>query len=130
MATMRDPGRPDAGGGPVTFDTVRRLALALPEVEEGTWFGTPAFRVREKSFTRLREEGVLVVLVSLFERAYLMEDFPQAFYITDHYRDYPAMLVRLSAVTEAQLRERLEAAWRIRAPKRLVAAYDRGHPPA
>lgn len=41
----------------VTFETVRRLALALPEAMEGTWFGTPAFKVRGKSFARLREEG-------------------------------------------------------------------------
>lgn len=120
--TNRDP-RDDE---PVTFETARRMALALPEVEEGTWFGTPAFRVRGKSFARLREDGdSLVVMVNLFERAYLMEAEPESFHITDHYRDYPAMLVRLSAVRPALLRERLEEAWRIKAPKRLVAAYDR-----
>lgn len=125
MAAKR--GAAPAGG--VTFDTVRRLATALPEVEEGTQYGTPAFLVRKKSFTRLKEDGeTLVVLVNLFERQYLMDAFPDVFFVTDHYRDYPAMLVRLSAVTEDQLRERLEAAWRQKAPKRLIAEFDAGRP--
>lgn len=109
------------------FEDVRRIALALPEVEESTWFGTPSFKVRTKSFARLREDGEnLVLMCNLFERQFLLDDFPEVFHITDHYRDYPAVLVRLAAIGGEQLAERVEAAWRLKAPKRLVEAYDRG----
>ena len=106
----------------VTFDTVRQLALALPGVEEGLSYGTPAFRVRGKLLARLREDGdSLVVKIDFAEREVLMEADPQTFYITDHYRNYPALLVRLSTVDVDALRELLEDAWRRAAPKRLVS---------
>jgi hypothetical protein len=49
---------------------------------------------------------------------------PETFYITEHYRNYPAMLVRLSSVRREVLRDLLEQAWRLEAPQRLVKAYD------
>jgi hypothetical protein len=117
--------RHQARTAPVTLDTVRRLALALPAVEEGLSYGTPAFRVRGKLFARLREDGdSLVVKIDFDEREILMLADPQTFYITDHYRNYPAMLVRLSVVRPAVLRGLLEDAWRREAPKRLVATFD------
>lgn len=110
---------------PVTFDTVRRFALALPGVEEGISYRTPGFRVRGKLLARLREDGEsLVVRVEYDEREALMAADPVTFYITDHYRGYPWMLVRLSAVHPADLRRLLEAAWRKSAPKRLVGDFD------
>ena len=51
---------------------------------------------------------------------------PGAFFVTDHYRGYPAVLVRLGVVAPAQLRALLEEAWRQVAPKRVVQAYDAG----
>lgn len=111
--------------GTVTFDIVRDLGLALPGVEEGLSYGTPALRVRGKLIARLREDGdSLVVMIDFDERELLMHSDPQTFYITEHYRNYPAMLVRLSKVDVATLRELLDDAWRRVAPKRLVAAYD------
>jgi hypothetical protein len=113
---------------PVTFDEVRQLALALPEVDEGTSYGTPAFKVRGKFLSRLKEDGeTLVVRIDMDERDVLMAANPETFYITDHYRGYPAMLVRMAAVDAEELRELLEEAWRLVAPKRLVAAVGRGH---
>ena len=86
---------------------------------------TPALRVKGKFFARLREDGeTLVVKMNLFERQYLMDADPEVFFITDHYRDYPSVLVRLPLARPEQLAERLEDAWRIAAPKRLAAAYD------
>ena len=77
----------------VTFDDVRQLALALPEVEEGTSYGTPAFKVKGKFLSRLKEDGeTLVVRIDMDERDVLMAANPETFYITDHYRGYPAML--------------------------------------
>src|ERR1700704_345527 len=108
---------------PLTFDDVRQLALALPEVEEGASYGTPAFKVRGKFLSRLKEDGeTLVVRIDMDERDVLMAANPETFYITDHYRGYPAMLVRLATVDAEELRELLEEAWRRVAPKRLVAA--------
>ena len=114
----------------VTFETVRQLALALPEVEEGTWFGTPAFRVRGKSFARLREEGdVLVVKVDPGYQEALIQMQPDTYFITPHYAGHPYVLVRLTGVEPEELRGLLTDAWRLSAPKRLVASFD-GAPPA
>ena len=110
----------------MTYETARRLALALPGVEEGTCFGTPACRVGGKLISRLKEDGETLVLtrIGFEERLALMERDPKAFYITDHYMNYPSVLVRLSAVKPDELRELIERAWRRAAPKRLIAAFD------
>jgi len=106
-----------------TFAAVRRLALALPEVEEGTSYGTPGFFVRGKLFVRLREDGeTLVVRADPLERDFLIRSRPDLFFVTDHYRGYPWVLVRLKAATQPVLRERIRIAWELRAPKRLRAA--------
>ncbi len=105
--------------------TLRRLALALPDVEEGTAYGTPAWRVRKKLFARLREDGETVaVRVERGEREQLMGAEPEVFFITDHYRDYAWMLVRLAVIQEDELAEVLEESWRRAAPKRLVRERD------
>jgi hypothetical protein len=107
------------------IETVRRLALALPEAEEGTWFRTPAWKVRKKSFARMKEDGeTLVVLVELGEKEMLMEAEPHIFFETPHYHGYPAVLVRLAAIEADELAEVLEDSWRRKAPKRLIAERD------
>jgi hypothetical protein len=81
--------------------------------------------VRGKLIARLREDGEsLVVKIDFDEREMLLQADPQTFYITEHYRNYPAILVRLSHVDGAALRELLEDAWRRAASKRMVADYD------
>jgi len=110
----------------VTFETVRQLALALPGVEEGTAYGTPAFRVKGKFLARLREDGeTLVLRIGFDEREVLMAADPETFYITDHYRGYPAVLVRLAGVHPDQLRDLFAEAWRQNAPRKLVAQARR-----
>jgi hypothetical protein len=112
-------------GRGVDFSGVRRLALALPGVEEGTSYGTPAFRVKGKFFVRLREDGEsIVVKVGDDERDLLMEADPDAFFTTDHYKGYPSVLVRLSRVREADLAEVLDQAWARLAPPKLVAQRE------
>ena len=107
------------------WDTVTELAGELPEVEAGTSYGTPALKVRGKGFARLREDGdTLVVQVDILEREALIQEDPGTFYITPHYEDYPAMLVKLATVDADELRELLIESWRMRAPKRLLRAYD------
>jgi hypothetical protein len=107
------------------FARVRAAAAHLPEVEESTWYGTTALKVGGKGFARLKDADTLVVLCALDEKEMLLEADPKVYYETDHYKGWPAMLVRLKAISAPQLRHRLEQAWRLKAPKRLVAELDR-----
>jgi hypothetical protein len=98
----------------VAWATVRTLALALPGVEESTSYRTPAMKVRGKLIARLKEDGkTIVVPMGLAERAVRIEAQPDVFFMTDHYVPYPYVLVRLAAVTRADLRELLQDAWRM-----------------
>ncbi|WP_375765885.1 MmcQ/YjbR family DNA-binding protein [Archangium gephyra] len=111
----------------VSFETVRQLALALPGIEEGTSYGTPALKVRGRLLARLREDGeTLVIKIDFSDRDLLMQAEPDTFFVTDHYVSHPLMLVRLASVRREQLRILLEDAWRCAAPKRLVSTYDAG----
>ncbi len=104
---------------------VRATVLALPGVEEGPCYGTPGFRVRGKLIARLREDNEsLVVKVRPGERALLIERDPEVFFFTEHYRNYPHVLVHLSRVDPDDLREILTNAWRSVAPKRLLSESD------
>jgi hypothetical protein len=108
------------------WEDVVAIGTRFPEVALGTSFGTPALRVRGKAMCRLRTDpDALVLRVSdLGEREALLQGQPEAFFSTPHYDGYPYVLVRLAAVDEEELAELIEEAWRIRAPKRLVAEYE------
>ncbi len=109
----------------ITLATVRRLALAFPGVEEGLSYGTPGFRVRGRFLARMWEDGeTLVVKCGDDERDFRMKADPETFFVTDHYRGYPTVLVRLKLVQEDVLQAVLEEAWRRQAPKRLIKEYD------
>lgn len=89
-------------------------------------YGTPAFRVRGHLLARIREDGEsLVVKIDFDERDMLMATDPDTYYITDHYRGYRWVLVRLSRVHPRDLRRLLEEAWRRSAPKNLIAVFER-----
>ena len=104
-----------------------KLARALPEVVESTSYGTPALKVRGKLFARLKEDGETLVLRSDFiDREALMRTAPRIFFLTDHYRDYPWVLVRLGAIRAPRMAVLLEDAWRRAAPKTLKRARDAG----
>ncbi len=96
----------------INFDTVRKIGLALPGVEEGTAYGAPALKVRGKLMAcvpthRTAEPGSLAVRVGFEDRAELLAAAPDVYYVTDHYVGYSAVLVRLSRVTPAVLRDLL-----------------------
>jgi hypothetical protein len=109
---------------PVTEDDVRRVALSLPETTEKPSYGTPGFRVKDKLFARIREEGdVLVVFVAdEAEKFALIESDAKKFFTTPHYDGYPTVLVRFGAVDVDELRELFTDSWRLKAPKRVLAA--------
>ena len=112
----------------IDYDTFLALTHELPAVEEGTCYGTPAVRVAGKFLARLREDGALAIRCSFEDRSLLMDEYPAAFYVTDHYVNYPAVLIRLPKVRLDVLRTVVEKAWRRVASKRLVAERDRAHP--
>jgi hypothetical protein len=110
----------------ITFDTVREIAKTLPGAEESTSYGTPAFKVKGKLFARQHQDGEsLVVGVDFEAREELMNAEPEKFFITDHYLDYPWMLVRMSAVNRDELRDLLIGSWRRVEPKDLTASLNK-----
>ena len=97
----------------ITWETVRKIGLAMPGVEDGTSYGTPALKAKKKLFVRLREEGDVIVLPMSFEqREALMAEDPDTYFITDHYLKYEYVLVRLKKVSEAAMRDLLNGAYR------------------
>jgi hypothetical protein len=114
----------------MTWDALADLGVRLPEVVRDIWFRTPALKVRGKSFVRLKEDGksVVFLLESVDEQEFLIEARPKLYFITDHYRGYPAVLARLDALTPAECRLRLERGYRLKAPKTLVKLLDGGAP--
>ena len=110
----------------MTWVQLAKLARELPEVEDGIWFRTPAMKVRGKSFVRLKEDGKTVVFLTetVDEQEALIESNPALYYITDHYRGWPAVLARLAKLRVPECRVRLERAWRLKAPKRVLASFD------
>jgi hypothetical protein len=118
-------------------DDVERIALSFPEtVHEDT-----GFRVRQKGFCwyyaekvpgqkgRTLHDDVLAIRVANEdEKQALIAADPAKFFTDDHYRGFPAILVRLPAIDTDELAELIEDAWRIQAPKTLVREYDRRDP--
>ena len=108
-----------------TFDEVRQFARTLAGIEEGTSYGTPAFRVRGRFLGRLHDDGERLVLkIDVAEREALLQMQPSTFTVTPHYEPYPPVLIRLETVDPLELRELITEAWRQEAPKRLVADFD------
>lgn len=117
-------------------DDVRRIALALPEVEEGTdRFG---FSVHGKGFAwsyfareapkKPRVEHPEVLAVRTREKQELIASAPRVYFDDDHYHGFPAVLVRLAEIEIDELAEVITEGWRVQAPRRLVTAYDAEHP--
>jgi hypothetical protein len=109
----------------------RKLLLKLPHVTEGRSYGMPSFLLHGRFLARFRDDdSVLVVqLATIDERDVLMELEPSAFFFTEHYRNYPAVLIRLAAVPPALLAEVVREAWRHVAslpPKRTSKRATRG----
>jgi hypothetical protein len=94
------------------FDSVRKIALELPGVEESSAYGACAFKVHGKLLActpvnKSAEPGSLAVRIDINDRAHLLAEAPGVYYVTDHYVPYPMVLVRLSRVTPDVLRDLL-----------------------
>src|ERR1051326_3234185 len=107
---------------PVSLAIVRKIALALPDIEECVTWGKPTFKVHGKMLAcvpshRSAEPGSLVVRVDFADRAALLAEAPEVYYITDHYVNYASVLVRLSQVTPGVLRDLLGMSYKFVAGK-------------
>ncbi len=91
----------------VTYEEVREMALALPNVEDGLSYGAPALKLNGKQmFIRLRDDLNAIVLKTTYgEREELMAAEPSIYYITDHYLNYEYVLVSLENVDVDALEE-------------------------
>ncbi|MFD0632902.1 MmcQ/YjbR family DNA-binding protein [Catenulispora yoronensis] len=115
--------------------TARRLAASLPEAEDQSEPESLAIRLRGKLFAwsylervdgtgpRVPQLDVLAVQCAHEEKEALISARPDAFFTTEHYRGYPAVLVRLAEIDDDELRTLLVAAWRMRATKTMARQY-------
>jgi len=133
MARSRFSRRSHTGIAPVgalrrPYDVVCNIALAFPGVEATTSYGTPALKVKGRLMARLRTEaeGALALRCDFVDRNILLQVNPQAYFLTDHYVNYPMILVRLDKVRRAELVDLLDRAYRMAAPGKMTKAHDRG----
>lgn len=101
----------------ISFDVVREIARAVPGVEESesTYRGAPSLRIGGKllacpALHKSAEPDSLVVKIAMDERARLIAEDPEVYYVTDHYVNYPSVLVRLSRIHRDALRDLLAMA--------------------
>jgi len=103
---------------------VAKIALSFPGALEKSSYGRPAFFIEKKFFTRVRDEdnSVVMIVADMQARDMMLELDPDTYFITDHYRDYPSVLVRLSKITPSELKTMLQRRWERIAPKKMVRA--------
>lgn len=106
---------------PVIARLMKLAARAgLAEIEESIWYRTPSLKVAGKSMMRIKDDDTLVFRCSLEDKEMLMAAAPKVYFETDHYKGWPAVLVRLSKASDKDLTASLVRAWRMMAPKRLT----------
>ena len=108
-----------------TADELRRVVLSLPEAEERETWGHPTFRVRDKMFATLSDDGrQATVKATREEQAALVAAAPETFGIPAYVGRHGWVSIQLATVDPVELRELVVEAWRQTAHKRLVTAYD------
>jgi hypothetical protein len=115
----------------VNFEAVRALGRTFPDLQESTMYGSPALKFGKRlvaclAIHRSTEPGSLVVRTDFEQRAALLVDDPETYYVTDHYVKHPVVLVRLARIQHDQLRDLLAAARRFRSRR----AVPQERPPA
>jgi hypothetical protein len=122
-----------------TIDDIARIALGLPETTEGVRDGTRVWRVKDKAFVwerplRKADWAALeiepndrptfcVMVAEIDDRLALMDAAPNAFFVTPHFANYPAVLGWLDNVPPDLLEEVITDAWIRCAPKRLAKEF-------
>jgi hypothetical protein len=100
----------------IDFDTVKNIGLSLPDVEVGTAYGAPALRLRGKLMAclpthRSAEPNSLAVRIEFDKRSVLIASVPNTYYLKEHYRNHPVVLVRMSRIGLDELRNLLKMSW-------------------
>jgi hypothetical protein len=108
------------------------MGLALPGTVESVSWGSPSLKLRGKMYAvmashRSAEPGTLVVILPIDERDEIIAADPDTYYLTDHYLNYPSLLVRLKRISDDALRDLLLAAWRLAGTARPGTRRRRGH---
>ena len=99
----------------LSLAAIRKVALSLPGVEEGTSYGTPAWRAGKRMLARLHQDGQSIVLkIGNETRDHLLQADPETLFVTDHYRGYPMVLARLDRLSATDLRKLLVRALSLR----------------
>jgi hypothetical protein len=118
------------------WDDVWAILGELPGTERDPPSRMPAVRVRGKLVAYLPGnarsrpecaqpgEQFVVVRISYLDRAALLEENPETYFVTPHYQNYPGVLVRMRTIPPDRLRRLLLNAYRLVAPKRLVRELD------
>jgi hypothetical protein len=111
------------GKAKAPYDAVRAALAGIPDVEESTSWGCPAWKTGGKMFAcapsnKSAEPDSLVVRIAFDRRAELLAEAPETYYITDHYAGYTGVLVRLAKVDQAALHDLLLGAMRFVAAKK------------
>ena len=118
-----------------TFEDVKATAKHLREVTESTAYGTPALKVRGKTFCRMwgereydrygvHDTEVLVVFCELDEKPFLIETSGGSLFTTPHYDGHGAVLIRLEEIERDELADYLEGSYLLKAPPSLRSGLD------
>jgi hypothetical protein len=99
---------------------LRAAAAGLPEVEESTSYGKPALKLRKKFLCGVKDADTVVLMCPIEEKELLIEAAPEFYFETDHYKGWPAILVRIHLIPLDELALRLSRAWHMQAPKSLL----------
>ncbi|RJT40308.1 MmcQ/YjbR family DNA-binding protein [Mesorhizobium waimense] len=126
MAGKPSASPPEALGNDLSgaLQALRLAVSDLPDVIETTSYGTPALKVGKKLLARVKDADTIVLMCPLDEKEMLLEAAPDIYFETDHYKGWPAILVRVHVIAPDELRHRLERTFVAQAPKALLKAWQ------
>jgi hypothetical protein len=101
-------------------------ALNLPELVRSATHGTPSLKVKTSFIGRLRDKDTFAIHCPLEEKSFLIENVPNIYFETDHYKGWPYILMHLDAVSDAELAHRIKLAWHAKAPAKVKKALAAG----
>lgn len=118
-------GKEGGRGKVVTAEEARLISLSMPEAEEQDHWGKPSFRVRNKIFAVIQEDGIsMAVKTTSDTRTVYTTMDPDVYSVPASFSNLNYMIVRMDLISSAEFRDILIQAWRCVSPKRLLAAYD------
>jgi len=99
--------------------------LRFPGTEESVSYGTPSFKVKTALLCRLWEDGETLVIHTDDRDEWTKGDKEDVFYVTEHYANYPYVLVRLKKIKKKKLKELLMKSWKEIATPKLLAEWEK-----